>query len=208
MLTRIITLVFSICLIGCATGANTSFVENPQVDFTAYERFSWIADEPRLTERPAYGAKNDERIENAIVAALEAKGYRFVADRDEANFVIGYSVGIRDNLKSTAAPEYFGANWTHAAEYLPPTGDKIPGRPTGAPDSFWDGIHKDYGATIEKGRPEGRLTIDLFDVGTKQPAWQGSIEKKVTQHDREHATEAFNKAIAKLFAPFPSRSAQ
>ena len=195
-------------LAACASGAKTNFVLNPDVALDSYQSFSWVADDPQLSEPPDYSRKNDDRIEEAITAVLTEKGYLFVADRDKADFVVGYSVGIRKNLKLSAAPDYFGANWSHASGYIPPGGDRIPGRELGVPDSFWQGIHKDYGAVIESGRREGTLTVDVFDVDTKNPAWQGSIEKEITQHDRENATESFNDAISKLFEPFPAANDQ
>ncbi len=187
----------------CATGPQANFVVNPAVDLSDYATFAWIADDPQLSEPPAYSRKNDDRIENAIVSTLSTKGYVFIDDRSEADFVVGYSVGLRNNLKLSAAPDYFGANWSHASGYLPTGGEKVPGRELGAPDAFWDGVHKDYGATVSKGRPEARLTVDIFDVRSKAPAWQGSVEKEVTQHDRENADDTINRAVAKLFANFP-----
>ena len=204
---RSLTIIAIIALAAaCASAPATTHVANPDTAFNDYRSFSWIADEPRLSERPEYSARNDDRIEYAIISALQSKGYRFIADRDAADFVIGYSVGVRNNLKATAAPEYFGANWSHASQYIPPDGRRDPAGELGLPDEFWKGVHKDYGATLEKGRPKGTLTIDIFDVRTKTPAWQGVVQKEITQHDRENADEAFNAAIAKLFEPFPSRA--
>lgn len=194
-------------LSACATGPKASFVGNPEIEISDYETFAWIADDPQLSEPPEYSRKHDDRIEKAILSALTAKGYVFLADRSEADFVVGYSVGFRKNLKLSSAPEYFGANWVHAAGYLPPGGEKVPGRELGVPDSFWEGIHKDYGTTVANDRPEATLTVDIFDVESKTPAWQGSVEKEVTQHDRENADETINAAIAKLFSKFPSNRA-
>ncbi len=200
---KILIAVAIFLLSACAGSGKYSFVDNPEINFDNYRHFSWIAGDPQMSERPDYSARNDDRIENAIVSALETKGYVFVADRNEADFVVGYSVGIRKNVKLEAAPDYYGGNWVHASKYATPAGSRNTTLEIWGPEAFWEGINVDYGATIEKGRPEGTLTIDIFDVRSKTPAWQGIVEKEITQQDRKNATDAFNAAITKVFAPFP-----
>ncbi len=192
----------------CASAPKVDYAATPGADFSDYQTFSWVADDPQITERPGYSRKNDDRIEAAIVASLEDKGYVFVAEREAADFTVGYGVVIHNNVKTSGGSEYYGANWNHASGYLRVGGERLPTSEIGAPNDFWTGIHRDAGATVQDGRPEATLTIEIFDMSASSSVWRGYASKKITQHDRENPNEIIRTAVTSVFKSFPDNIAE
>jgi hypothetical protein len=182
-LIRIIAIVAACAaLTACATISTGSHYDET-ANFGAYKTFSWIDDVPYIADESSsrISPLSQSKIQSAIRSELEKKNYAFTDDRDNADFVIAYTVGTRERIQTTSYPAgYFGAwGWhVHGSYY--------------------------YVREITEHRyTEGTLSVDIFDGKLKKPVWHGWAEKTITKSDREDPGPAIKEGVAMLFESFP-----
>jgi hypothetical protein len=155
---------------------------DPSVDFSAYRTYSWISKSPLISKSPEVSPLAEGRLKNAATNELGRKGYRFVEDPNQADFVVAFSVGAREKLNVSSTP--YAGGWGLG--------------PWGAP-YFRDIDVRQY--------TEGRLAIDLFDTKLRQPVWTGAATKSITSSDERHMGELADKAVAAILKDFPPSGA-
>lgn len=176
---------------GCASTPNVFTDFDSSHSFSGYSTFSWISEEPMMVSgdrgpTPIVAS----RLKSNIVEALEMKGFDFVDERDEADFVVGFTVGARDRLeiRERDVLEFYGPHWRWGYEY--------------------------YGVVYPRGFPrtevttrnysEGSLAIDIFDGASKSPVWHGSASKRLTRAEmRGQSEESTRMAVQTILAGFP-----
>jgi hypothetical protein len=179
-----IGLLYIVALHGCETIDAGSHYDETN-NFGDYRSFSWIDDTPYI----AGGSRSEVRvspltqtkIERAISAELESKGYSFTEDRDDADFVIAYTVGTRDEITVNSYPLPYRGDWgwhVYGSRYY---------------------VHE----YREHSYTKGTLSVDVFDGGTNSPVWHGWAEKTITESDREDPSQSIIDAVARLFEEFP-----
>lgn len=169
---------------GCSTIQSGSHYDET-FDFRSWETWSWIADDPHVG---GGGTEIDDplahaKIRDAISEQLHLKGYRFVDDRDSADFVISYSLGSRDKLRVSSYPVAYRGPW----------GWHVVG------SRYYVNEYEEHVYT------EGTLAVDAFDGETRQPVWHGWASKSVTRQDRANPDQAIKTGVARVFEPFPRR---
>jgi hypothetical protein len=173
-----------IVLQGCETIDSGSHYDETN-NFGAYESFSWIDDTPYIEgegrTQTQVSPLTQTKIERAIQAELERKGYTFTEERDDADFVIAYTIGTRDEITVDSYPyPYRGAWGWHVY-----------------------GSHYYVRESREHSYTRGTLSVDIFDGESNSPVWHGWAEKTITESDREDPSETIVKAVARLFEEFP-----
>ncbi|MDB2378454.1 DUF4136 domain-containing protein [Luminiphilus sp.] len=153
---------------------------NAGTDFSSYKTFAFISDKPLLT---VYNAPISPLFEGRVMRAvqddLSAKGYEFVDDRENADFVVSFSIGGRDELRVSNYPsQYRGpTTWTWGAPY--------------------------YTEVDVTNYTEGTLAIDIFDVASRAPVWHGWAVKTLYSEDRRNPTPLINDAVEAILEDFP-----
>jgi hypothetical protein len=100
-----------VILVGCGGGSapvRYGAEQNPAADFATARRYAFASH----TERPPTGFERayvgteimTRRIERRVRASLEAKGFSEV-NREEADFIVFYGLGVRDQVDPGAAEE-------------------------------------------------------------------------------------------------------
>jgi Domain of unknown function (DUF4136) len=153
------------------------------VSFANYKTFSWISDHPMISKAPEVSPLAEGRIQRAITDNLTRKGMRYVADASKADVVIGFSVGAREKVSVTSNP-YPAGVWPGAYGY-----------------HGWGGAY--YNDVDVRQFTEGRLAIDVFDVGQKRPVWHGYGTKNVTSSMRKDPETAIHEAVTAILKDFP-----
>jgi len=151
---------------------------NPAVDFSPYHTYSWISKAPLISKSPEVSPLAEVRLENAVVNELGKKGYRFVEDPAQADFVVAFTLGAREKLSVTSAPG-----------------------PGGLPPFVWSAPY--YRDIDVHQFTEGRLAIDMFDTKLRAPVWTGFATKSITSSDERNMGELANKAVAAILKDFP-----
>jgi hypothetical protein len=172
---RTVLVIVAVSVIGaCATvAANHDF--NPAVNFDQYRTFSWVSEHPLVDPSPDASPLLEGRIEQTARDLLVAKGYRFVDDPQQADFVVGFGLGATDKLRIDTYPSTYRGPW------------------------HWRGQH----GTSVRQHTEGRLVVDIFDVRSHQPAWHGWATRTFTSNDLKDPQNALRAALTAIFANFP-----
>ncbi|MDH4124913.1 MAG: DUF4136 domain-containing protein [Gammaproteobacteria bacterium] len=171
-------------LVGCST-ISTGAHYDETTNFGAYKTFSWIGASPYVTaandSEPAVSPLTRSKIEAALRAGLEAKGYQFVEQDGQADFVLAYTIGTRQEISIDSYPApYYGAWGWHVR-----------------------GSHYYVNEVSAHSYTRGTLGVDIFDADSKQPVWHGWAEKTITDDDRKDPSAAINAAVTKLLEAFP-----
>jgi hypothetical protein len=177
-------------LTGCSTSKSfkTYHDYNPNIDFRGYQTFSFISDNPMIVGGTAQPVSPllQTHIMNAIRSDLSRKGFRYVSDPDEANMVISFTIGSRDQIKVDQYPASYQMGY---GSYYRPWGY---------------GFGPVYGTeTRVRQYTEGQLAIDIFDVKSKTPAFHGSSSTRITDADRSDPELLTAQIVAETLSSFP-----
>ncbi len=179
----VVVIILGIFLSGCAT-INSGAHHDESASFENYQSFAWISDQPMILgdgDQPSISPLAQKEITQAIKNELVEKGFVYLQDRDQADFVVAYTVGTRDKIVATSYPTvYQGAwGWHLYGRYYYQT----------------EVVHRSY--------TEGTLGIDIFDGKSNEPVWHGWASKSVTSADRSDPSPAIEKAVAAIIKRFP-----
>ncbi|MGI9327503.1 MAG: DUF4136 domain-containing protein [Pseudomonadales bacterium] len=164
-------------LIGCASPIKAQSDFDPNANFGAYRAYSWISEHPLKLGAPNASPLFESRAMRAISRELDAKGYRFEPDPNNADFVVSFFLGARDKTRVTSYPSAYRGSWGWGAPY-----------------------HQNVDV---RNYTEGTLSIDLFDVRSHQPVWHGWAVKTISGSDQANPTPVINEIIATILAKFP-----
>jgi len=176
-------------LSGCASTFEASYDHDPANDFDKYQSFAWISKNPMKVGQ-SVGAVNpllEPRISSALEKALVAKGYKYVIEPKNADFVVSFTVGSREEIKVDSYPS-MSAGYGRA--YPSHWG--------------WGGMYYGVGTeTSVRQYTEGMLAVDIFDVKDRRPVWHGVATKRISEADREDAAATIQAAVDAILAGFP-----
>lgn len=167
---------------GCATIRTGSHYDET-TNFGAWQTFGWISEDPYISAEASLPVSPlaREQIKDAIRRELEGKGYAFSADRGNADFVVSYTVGTRDEIRIDSYPTAYQGAWGWHVPY-----------------SYY--YYRDVSVHTYT---RGTLGVDIFDNATGKPVWHGWAEKTVTESDRRDPQESIDEGVRQLFAEFP-----
>jgi len=168
----------AVAILGGCGSIRTGEDFDPAVDFSDYSTYSWLNDPALLSVNPQMIAADTEpMLKAATRSALGQRGLRFLAERDDADLLISFTLGDREQL-------YVGQ-----ATYRPGTGWNEAGFGAGERDVT------DY--------RRGRLAVDVFDRASKRPVWHGWASKDLTLADQANVERTVRQVVEKIFAGFP-----
>lgn len=187
---KLVGALFSLALVtGCASTFEASYDHDPANDFNKYQSFAWISKNPMKVGQTV-GAVNpllEPRISSALEKALVAKGYKYVIEPKNADFVVSFTIGSREEIRVDSYPSM-------SAGY----GMAYPGH--------WGWGSMYYGASTEtsvRQYTEGMLAVDIFDVKDRRPVWHGVATKRISESDRDDAAATIKAAVDAILAGFP-----
>jgi len=169
--------------------AKVNFDTNTKVDISNYKTFAWLTSgkimAPAEDINPVMKLRVDEEIEQAFIA----KGYKLVANAENADFAISYTVGNRDKIKVSSYPTSYNSSFGWGRGYY---------------GGYYGGM---YGASMGtetrvRQYTEGKLAIDVYDVKTHQPAWHGWAIKRITSDDKEAPSAMIKGVVSQVVAQF------
>jgi hypothetical protein len=167
-------LVTVVALVACTT-IKTPYVASDydrSVQFSTLHKFT-------LTGRShgsIQSALVEQRTYDAIREQLTSKGFTYVPDPAQADFVVDFSIGSQDRLNSKSYPTNFAGLWGPGA-----WGNQV--------DIRW--------------YQQGTLAIVAFDVRSGRGIWHGVAEKELSQSEMEHSEEPIREAVTAVLVGFP-----
>ena len=180
--TFIFVLLCSAVIGGCATISTGSHYDET-TNFGEYQTFSWVSDTPYIYGGgdPRISPLTQSKIQSAIRDQLQQKGYRYVADNQDADFAVAYTVGTRQEVRVDSYPAGYRGSW----------GWHVRG-------SYY--YVREYS---EHSYTKGTLGVDIFDNASKKPVWHGWAEKTIVDSDRQNPDDAISDGVAAVFESFP-----
>lgn len=174
-------------LVACAAPYKTDFDYDREGDFSRYRSWSWISDKPMITSDGVVGNPLwQNRIMFHIEKAMTAKGYRMIANREAADFVVSFTIGSRDKVQVNSYPATYHAGWGRGWGY-----------------GYYGFGHVGTEVDVRE-YTEGQLAIDVFDVSARRPVWHGfatgNVRKNRDQAERE---ELLKQIVADILDHFP-----
>lgn len=149
-----------------------------QASFAGFHSFTWLA-------RDHHGNANPltvQRVHDAVQAELIRKGFVYVSDGAQADFVVDFTIGSRERIEVNSYPAPFvGSYWG-------------PG---------WWGYGYWGNAVDVRQYREGTLSIDVFDARTHRAVWHGWAQKELSRADIEHSEKPIQEAVDAVLARFP-----
>ena len=176
-------------LMGCASTIDTTYDHDPANDFSGYQSFAWISTNPMKLGHSARVPNPllESRIMSAIETSLGKKGYVFVHEPKDADFVASFTVGSREEIRVDSYPSMSAG---YGVAYPRHWG--------------WGGMY--YGVATEtevRQYTEGMLAIDIFDVKERRPVWHGVATKRISESDRDDVGATIKSAVDAILAGFP-----
>ena len=162
-----------------------------KVDLSAWHTYAWMQQEPVLAPdaNTAFGNPiNQRRVHDAIDAELAAKGLTRIDDPAAADVQLRYAIGTRDRPYGPDPRWSFGVGtgwWGHHGGF----GSSI----------LWDS--EPYYVT------EARLSVDMFNGKTREPAWHGTVSLDSSKLSGDAAEKQIRAAVHKLMEKYPPGSA-
>lgn len=176
-------------LSACASTFEASYDHDPANDFTNYQSFAWISKNPMKVGQGVTVANPllEPRITSALEKALVAKGYKYVIEPKNADFVVSFTIGSREEIKVDSYPSM-------SAGY----GRAYPGH------WGWGGMYYGVGTETQvRQYTEGMLAVDIFDVQARRPVWHGVATKRINDSDRENLEATIQAAVDAILVGFP-----
>ncbi len=184
-------LLVTLALLGsCAGSGITAYHDyNPALDFSKYRSFAFMSANPMIIASATSPANPllEPRIMQAIRADLTGKGLREVPEPEQADVVISFTVGSREQIRVDQYP----------ASYR-----------TGYSRYYGRGFYgAGYGTeTRVRQYTQGQLAVDIFDVRSKSPAFHGTASKRITSSDRDNPLPVINEIVFEALDGFPPGS--
>ena len=164
---------------GCAGNDPVAYSDfDPATDFSSYRTFTFISRHPLVLTTIDQGnpALEGYLMEEAK-AVLTRKGYRYVARKADADFVVGFAAGSQDTL---TAAVYTGTYDHHI---------------------YWGRIRGTQVA-LQAGTEAG-LAIDIFEEASAQKKWMGWAIGEMTMADEIELKDTVRDVVAIILDHFP-----
>ena len=177
VLTGLMLLMVAVLVLAACTTTPTPHVVSDyerSAQFSTFHNFTLIA----RPQASIQGALVEQRTYDAIRAELTSKGFTYVPDPAQADFVVDFSVGSQDRLDAKSYPTNFASPWN-------------PGAWGNEADVRW--------------YQQGTLAIVAFDVRSRRAVWRGMAEKQLSRSDIEHSERPIREAVTAVLANFPPK---
>ncbi|WP_286261286.1 DUF4136 domain-containing protein [Thalassotalea atypica] len=171
-------------VVSCTTThqAKVDFDRNENVQTAEYKTFAWLKDTKILAAPVDMNPVMKARIDDAIETAFINKGYSLVANAENADFTISYTLGNRDKIKVDSFPTTYRAGF-----------------------GWGRGYYGNIGVGHEthvRSYSEGKLAIDVFDVKTKAPVWHGWAVKRISSKNKENPGRSIQPVVEQVVSQF------
>lgn len=174
-----------VLLAACAPSLKVNSDYDKSVDFTKYKTFVLYQSD---SSNSAISQLNQERIKNAVIAAMQSKGFTLATDAPD--LYVNTVAILKDKVALSSSTNYYGYGGVYRPYYW---GGGMGGSST---TSYNVDHYKD-----------GSLIIDVVDAGTKKLLWQGIGNKEIDNPIKNPDVEAPN-IVNKIMASFPPGAAK
>lgn len=185
----ITALVIVVASCSSAHKAKFNFDRNTDIDTTNYKTFAWLTSGKIMARSEDFNPVMKVRVDEEIEQAFISKGYKLVANAENADFAISYTVGNRDKIKISSYPSTYNSSFGWGLGYY---------------GGYYGGLYGGNLGTENRVRQytEGKLAIDVYDAKTHQPVWHGWATKHIMTDDKEVPSSMIKSVVNEVVAQF------
>jgi len=168
-------------LIGCASKKPVGYSDfDPETDFSSYQSFAWISRKPLfVATADAANPALEGVLKEEVKANLTKRGFRYVTDPEQADFVIGFTVGGRDTMHSTVYSQSYKSSWRVGGWTYSQT------------------------AVFDQGGTQAGVVIDIFDQAKAEKKWMGWAIQELSINDRRYLQDTVHELVTIILGHFP-----
>jgi hypothetical protein len=168
-------------LAGC-TSKPTGYSDfDVDTDFSQFQSFTWLPDKALFVASPdPVNPALEDTLKEAVRDNLAKRGYRFTANAEEADMMIGFTVGVSPTLRTT----------TFISSYRQ-------GQIIGA------GIDSIDTQVVNQESTEGGIVIDIYDRSSGVKKWMGWTVTEITRSDQINLQPAVRELVGIVLRHFP-----
>jgi len=169
-------------LAGCATAPNIRSDYDHSANFTSYRTYGFPAETG--TDRAGYSTLITGHFKRAVSHEMEARGYRYAAEKPDLLVNFFASSSERTEVQSTPRVTFGAGYYSYRLGLY----------------TEWPLYAHDVSTTHYK---VGTASIDVVDAARKQLIWEGRAEGRLTDKMLDDPGPAIDKAVADIFAKYP-----
>lgn len=180
-----LTLATAVLAAGCATtrAPNTRIDYDKSADFSVYRTYGFPKETG--TDRGGYSTLVTSYMKGAVSTAMEARGYKYDAERPD--LLVNFFTNTRERTETRPTP---GAS----------LGYGYYGYRYGLYNA-WPMYDDDRTVTYKV----GTVNIDIVDAEKKQLVWEGIAEGRVTDEAMANPKVTINGVVTELMRQYPGR---
>jgi len=175
-------MIFSLVLAGCVTTPNVRTDYDHAANFTGYRTYGFPAETG--TDRAGYSTLITEHFKRAVGREMEARGYRYDADKPDLLVNFFASSSDRTDVQSTPRVSFGAGYYSYRLGLY----------------TVWPLYGRDVDTEHYK---VGTASIDVVDAARKQLVWEGRAEGRLTKKMLDNPGQAVDKAVADIFMKYP-----
>lgn len=176
-------MVLTVGLLGCQS-FNVRTDWDPETSFDVFQRYFWV--EPPEIEGTSPFADNTllrKRVRFTLETKLAERGFEQTPERDDADFLVSYSVILEERLKvngySAGGGGYYGGRY--------------------------GGFGAIHSTTSIRNYQESTLIIDFLNPENEDLVWRGWASGIVRTRDRNAGHDRLEKGVAAILEKFPPK---
>ncbi len=184
---------------GCATQPPIAPAYDPDHDFSGYQTYTWMGDEPLivtgglLAPTPALKA-----LEQAVRDELRDKGFIEVQDRSEADFGVSIVLGRSETVVFDSTDRTVYAASERAVVDVDRVGPRRDSRAL-----VRSGFQEYELDPLARNVAQGQLTIGVHELGSGDVVWRVSAQRDITHVVPDGS--AADRAVHELLKEFPPK---
>lgn len=184
------SLVLCVLLLNACASSFTVFSDfDTEHSFSAYKTFSWAHNPPLVVAgNLPISEEIESRATQAIKEQLTAKGFEFLENADQAQFLVAYTLGARDNVEiyQASSSVYDNKdNWLWGQEYH---------------SYYFDMV---LAEEFRAGYTKGVIAVDIFDRQRQAPVWHGKASKSLDKAEIASNGGGVEQAVEAVLERFP-----
>jgi hypothetical protein len=168
-------------LVGCASKKPIGYSDfDTETDFSNFHSFAWISRNPLfVASADAVNPALEGVLMEEVKSNLTRHGFQYVADPEEADFVVGFTVGGRDTMHTTVYSQSYRSSYR-----------------TGGWTATRIGV-------FDQDSTQAGIVIDIFDQAKAEKKWMGWAIQELTMNDRRFLRETVRDLVKIILANFP-----
>ena len=175
----VLTSVLGLVGLSACTSLPTGYSDfDPETDFSTFQTFAFLPEDTLFVASPnPVNPQLEPTMKEEVRRALTRKGYSFSEDHQQADFLVGFSVGGAPTARTTVF-----------------TGNQRQGYVVG---------QTRRAQVVTQESTEGGVVIDLYDQETGQKKWMGWAIAEITMGDMKRLQVTVNELVGVILGQFP-----